>query len=83
MNNIELKLAVYNFIKINGIDVEDLLIGLNREQAEEFKKLVGDSLFEESIHGYIKFVGITMLDLTNILNHIGPWTRQEVYRYCM
>lgn len=83
MNNMELKLAVYNFIKINEIDVEDLLIGLNRLQAEEFKKLVGVSLFEESIHGYIRFVGITMIDLANVLNHIGTWNKQEVYKYCM
>lgn len=35
MNNMELKLTVYNFIKINGIDIDDLLIGLNKKQAKK------------------------------------------------
>ncbi len=80
--NPELKSAIYNFINKHGIDVEDLLIGLNQQQVEEFKMLIGNSLFEESIHGYIRFAGITMIDLANVLNHVGNWSKQEVYRYC-
>ena len=37
MNNLERKFTIYNFIKKSEIDVEDLLIGLNQQEAEKFK----------------------------------------------
>ena len=40
MNNLERKFTIYNFIKKSEIDVEDLLIGLNQQEAEKFKALI-------------------------------------------
>ena len=50
MNNLERKFTIYNFIKKSEIDVEDLLIGLNQQEAEKFKALIDNSLFKESIY---------------------------------
>ena len=50
MNNLERKFTIYNFIKKSEIDVEDLLIGLNQQEAEKFKPLIDNSLFKESIY---------------------------------
>ena len=44
MNNLERKFTIYNFIKKSEIDVEDLLIGLNQQEAEKFKALI-DKLY--------------------------------------
>ena len=49
MNNLERKFTIYNFIKKSEIDVEDLLIGLNQQEAEKFKA-IDNSLFKESIY---------------------------------
>ena len=50
MNNLERKFTIYNFIKKSELDVEDLLIGLNQQEAEKFKALIDNSLFKESIY---------------------------------
>ncbi len=56
MNNLERKFTIYNFIKKSEIDVEDLLIGLNQQEAEKFKALIDNSLFKDiNIHSCIRF----------------------------
>ena len=50
MNNLERKFTIYNFLKKSEIDVEDLLIGLNQQEAEKFKALIDNSLFKVSIY---------------------------------
>ena len=49
MNNLERKFTIYNFIKKSEIDVEDLLIGLNQQEAEKFTSILFRFEFKKAL----------------------------------